>query len=449
MISHANGQPRLYDGSIGFIAVLIVALMLSVSPMALNALGWNYDGLGGAGPTRFHPASYLTVLLFIFIALRDGNPLASAISALGYDFRLALFAIVWVVVFYHGVKNQELPAAGLIDTFLMPMLMLMIFRRLGDITRTRIEAAMHALLAINAVLGLAEFLTGLRLTPYIAGGILITDDWRSTALLGHPLGNALMTGCYIMMLLMGGGTLLHGRTRYAILGLQFSAQVAFGGRASIVLLILFAGVILMIGLFRFLAGARIPLKNIAIIGVLLPVLILGLGGLYELGFFDKFIMRFVEDKGSANARIVMFELFRGFTWTELLLGPPQVNLNYYVHVHKLEFGIESVWIAFSLYYGILPAILFFTGLLFFLFAVMARCQKRGWLVIGYFFLVNTTFLGIAGKSINFTNLIMMLLVLLPAIRLPQRVPNQDRATGEFGAPRFASTVPGQFNRGWR
>jgi hypothetical protein len=449
MTRHVHGQPLRYDGVIGLLALLIIALMLSVSPMALNAIGWNYDGLGAAGPTRFHPSSYLIVLLFLVIALRDGNPLTSVISAVGHDVRLTLFVIIWAVVFYHGVKNQELPAASLIDTFLMPLLMVIIFRRLGTVTRARIEMLMHGLLATNALLGLAEFLTGWRMTPYLAGGILITDDWRSTALLGHPLGNALMTGCYIMLLMMGGGGLLKGRMRYAILGLQFSAMIAFGGRASIVLLLLFAGVVLMIGIFRFLAGARLPLKTFAMIGVLLPVLILGLGGLYELGFFDKFILRFVEDKGSANARVVMFELFRGFTWTELMLGPPQVNLNYYVHVHRLEFGIESVWIAFSLYYGILPTVLFFTGLLFFLFAVMARCQKRGWLVIVYFFLVNTTFLGIAGKSINFTNLMMMLLVLLPAVRVHRNAAPSGAMQQGFEAPGFGSTVPASLNRGWR
>lgn len=434
MIGHDDGYNRRFDGTIGALALLIITLLMTVSPMALNAIGWNYDGLGGAGLTRFHPSSYLIVLLFVLIALCDGNPLASVISALGHDLRIALFAIVWAVVFYHGVKNQDLPAAGLIDTFLMPLLMVLIFRRLGFLTRMRIEMLMHGLIATNALLGLGEFLTGLRLTPYNAGGILITDDWRSTALLGHPLGNALMTGCYIMMLLMGGGRLLQGRLRYAVLGLQFSAMVAFGGRASIVLLILFAGVILLIGIFRFLAGARLPLRNVAIIGVLLPVLIGVLGGLYEFGFFDKFIMRFVEDKGSATARIVMFELFRGFTWTELLLGPPQVNLSYYVHVHKLEFGIESVWVAFSLYYGILPAILFFAGLLFFLCAVLARCQARGWLVIGYFFLINSTFLGIAGKTINFTTLMIMLMVMLPAMRAPVR-------------PRVSATSSGSLPRG--
>jgi hypothetical protein len=93
-------------------------------------------------------------------------------------------------------------------------------------------------------------------------------------------------------------------------------------------------------------------------------------------------------------------------------------LSYYVHIHKLEFGIESVWVAFSLYYGILPAILFFTGLLFYLFSLLAQCQKRAWFVMGYFFLINSTFLGIAGKSINFTTLCLMVLLMLPLLSSP-------------------------------
>ncbi|MGL5447209.1 MAG: VpsF family polysaccharide biosynthesis protein [Rhabdaerophilum sp.] len=415
MTRRQTSSTPVMDSLIAGLALLILGLLLTVSPMALNALGWNYDGVGGAGPTRFHPSTYLAILLFLLIALRDGNPVASILAAFGRDLRLALFAMVWAVVFAHGVVNQDLPAAALIDTFLMPLVMLLSFQRLSENTKRRMEILMHLALAANALLGLGEFISGLRLTPYIAGGVLITDDWRSTALLGHPLGNALLTGCYIMMLLMGGGKWLEGRWRYAMLVLQFGAMVAFGGRASLVLLILFAAIVLALGVFRFLAGGRMQLKHVATIGLLFPLLFGGLGALYELGFFDKFILRFVEDKGSAEARIVMFELFRGFTWTELLLGPQQVNLNYYVHVHKLEFGIESVWIAFSLYYGILPAILFFTGLLFYLFGLLAHCQKRGWFVIGYFFLINSTFLGIAGKTINFTTLSLMLLLMLPAI----------------------------------
>ncbi len=142
-----------------------------------------------------------------------------------------------------------------------------------------------------------------------------------------------------------------------------------------------------------------------------------------MGFFDKLLLRFVEDNGSANARIVMFELFNGFTWPELLFGPPQVNLTYFVHVYRLEFGIESLWVAFLLFYGVVPAIMFLIGFLFFLFGLMARCQARGWVVLGYYFLVNSTFLGIAGKSTSVTTLSLMLLLMLPR-HVPQIAPPQ-------------------------
>ncbi len=90
---------------------------------------------------------------------------------------------------------------------------------------------------------------------------------------------------------------------------------------------------------------------------------------------------------------------------------------------RLEFGIESLWVAFLLFYGVVPAIMFLIGFLFFLFGLMARCQARGWVVLGYYFLVNSTFLGIAGKSTSVTTLSLMLLLMLPR-HVPQIAPPQ-------------------------
>ena len=424
-----------FDTFIHRAAILTCVLMLLISPMALNAIGWNYDGVGGSAPMRFHPASYLVILLFLAITLRDGNPLASMISAFGHDARITLFLVAWLIVFWHGTANQQLPAASLIDTFLLPLLLLLIFKRLQPATRASMARLVHIAFTLNAVLGLGEFLTGLRLTPYVAGGVAITDDWRSTALLGHPLGNALMTGCYATALMLGGGRELQGWQRPAMIGLQFAAMVAFGGRASLVLLVLFGAVALARTIFGFLAGRRLQLRHFTVLAIILPLVLGAIGILVELGFFDKFILRFIEDKGSAEARIVMFELFRGFTLPELLFGPPQAQLGYFVNIYRLEFGIESLWIAFSLYYGILPAILFFTGLLFYILAVMERCQPRAWLIMGYFFVVNSTFLGIAGKTISFANLCLVLLLMLPktstSLARPGNTPYQ---AGQFKGP---------------
>jgi len=190
-------------------------------------------------------------------------------------------------------------------------------------------------------------------------------------------------------------------------------MVAFGGRASLVLLVLALAVVMTKNALRFFAGATLQLRHVALLAFLLPALVGIAGVMFELGVFDKLVLRFIEDKGSANARIVMFELFRGFTIPELLFGPQQQNLAHYVHIYRLEFGIESLWVAFILFYGVLPSLLFFTGLLFYLFALTARCQARAWVVIGYFFIVNTTFLGIAGKTISFAMMCLFLLLLLP------------------------------------
>ena len=145
--SRTSGLDRL----IHRLALLITVVMLLVSPMALTAIGWNYDGIGGSGPTRFHPATYLTVLLFLVMLLRDGNPLASLIGAFGHDLRITLFLVSWLIVFVHGTTNQQLPAASLIDTFLLPMLLLIMFARLEPATKNTMARLIHFAFTANAL----------------------------------------------------------------------------------------------------------------------------------------------------------------------------------------------------------------------------------------------------------------------------------------------------------
>jgi hypothetical protein len=404
------------DRAINALMPVLAVLTVAVSPFALNAIGWNYDGVGGSPATRFHPASYVAVILFLLVLMRSGNPLSGFIAALRHDPFLACYLAGWLILLYHAVQIQKLPAAALVDTFLLPALLLMIVRALAGDTRRRVALVIHALFFLNAIIGIGEFATGLRLTPYVAAGMLITDDWRSTALLGHPLGNALMTGCYTALLILGTGRELQGPARLMMILLQFMAMVAFGGRASLVLLVLFGAYGIGRAVLFFLAGARLKLAHLTLIMLCMPIGLGAIGALTELGYFDKFIYRFIEDKGSANARIVMFELFKDFTWLEFLFGPPQDQLEYLVKQNSLEFGIESLWVAFALYYGLLPSLMFFTGLAMFIASVTSACRTRVVWVLGYFFLVNTTFLGLGGKTVTFANLTLMLLMLAP--RLP-------------------------------
>jgi hypothetical protein len=417
--SPSGSMPRQRTGLdrwIDRIAMLFVLLMLVLSPLTLNSNGWNYDAAGGAGPTRFHPATYTVLVLYLLVSLRHSNPISFTLITFASDIRLALFFVVWAFMSFHAVVLQQMPVATLVDTFLLPMLMLILFRYIQEDVRTRMRSFIHVLFFLNAIIAMGEFATQYRISTFAPADLRIVDGWRASALFGHPLGNSLFTGCYTGLLLMGGAPELKGTKRFITIICQFAAMVAFGGRASLVLLFLFAGYAVTKAIFETLAGRRVHMIHMALLLLAIPALIAIVIALAQAGFFDKLIGRFINDGGSANARIVMFELFRAFTFEEILFGPQSDQLFYEIKKYDLEWGIESLWVSFALFYGILPSILFFAGLTLFIIAVMEQCQFRGWLIYLYFFVVNTTFLGIGGKTVIFSNVILITLLFIPKHR---------------------------------
>src|SRR5438045_1573292 len=91
---------------------------------------------------------------------------------------------------------------------------------------------------------------------YVEEGIELTGDWRSTALLGHPLANAVVTGVYILVLAVGGGRDLPDVLRPMLVVVQLAAMFAFGGRASFVLLVAMLGFLGLQAAWRIAAGKR-------------------------------------------------------------------------------------------------------------------------------------------------------------------------------------------------
>lgn len=410
----AAARPGKLDVLINTLAIIAVLMLMFLSSYGLSALGWDYDSAAGPPHTRFHPSSYVITLAFLLVLIRDGNPLESAFHILRKDMRLTLFFVAWLLLMYQVLLVQGLPIGIGIDTYFMPLLLLVIFDRLDPATRRLLVYILHAGFIANAALGLAEFLGGFRLTKIQLLGVTDQTEWRSSAFFGHPLSNALMTGCYGVMLLAGGGSALSRPIKVLAFLLAHFAMVAFGGRTSLVLLLLADAIALGFFGLRFLAGGKVRLLYLALAGLALPLLPLVGIGLLETGFFDKLAERFVSDSGSARTRIIMFEMFSAFTWLDILLGPPQDKLSYLINVYGIEYGIESTWVAMVYYLGLLPTVAFLTGLLFLLLALVDRCDKRVWFVLLYFFIICSTFLGIAGKTTALSFLFVTVLILMPA-----------------------------------
>ncbi len=401
------------DGRIIGLGLALVAIVfVTISPLALVALGLNYDDAGGSPFEKIHPATMLSVATLGLAALYQRNPLSSLLTALLAFPGTAFFLLMIALLITHSIRVVGLPFTFFFDTFLAPVLVFFLFKDMREGRARRFVWLFHTLMMANAVVGILEFATGLRITPLVASGLVIEDDWRSTALLGHPLANASLTGAYILALALGAARELPRALAVAGFVISSAGMVVFGGRASSVILLI---MLLALGASRaldFVRGKRFKTRAIISALVALPILSLFLAGLAEAGFFDQFIERFFDDQGSADTRVEMFELFKHISWSELLLAPDAKQLATLRTIYGLDFGIESFIISFVLSYGIIPGMAFFAGLFLFCRDVLRSLRPGGAWVLVFFFAVASTSVSLSAKTPLFAVLILMLVVLM-------------------------------------
>jgi hypothetical protein len=120
---------------------------------------------------RRNPASF-------FVALVTKHPGTLA-------FLLATLLVGGIIVL-DGRKG----IATIFDTYLLAIIVALIAAELETSDFTRAEKLIHVLLAANALLGLAEYALNTRIFPFRFDGVALEWDYRSNALLGHPLENA-------------------------------------------------------------------------------------------------------------------------------------------------------------------------------------------------------------------------------------------------------------------
>ncbi|WP_342360449.1 VpsF family polysaccharide biosynthesis protein [Terrarubrum flagellatum] len=393
--------------------IFSVALLFSVSTMLLNLLGYNYEVAGGSLLEKMHPGDLVAVAAFGLLFFSRRHPFRFATDLLARHLGLTIFLAIWFLLLVYLVIVQKSPFTPIIDTFLLPMIIFALFDQQREAISAPLERFLHAFIAINSLLGVFEVVTGWRLIPYTTAGIEITDDWRATALMGHPLANALMTGCYLLALLLQGGTRLSGAWRFLAIGLTSAGMVAFGGRAAMVLLFLFAAPLIALRTVGSLAyGRATPLQ--AAMATLGGLFVVGsVGALASAGAFDRFIARFVEDQGSAKSRVAMFDLFESISWRDLLLGPDPALIDTLKQIEGLEFGIESFWVASTLAYGLIMACITFIGIFIFCRQIVQVSRPSAWWLFAYFFAVASTSVSIAAKTCVLAMLAAMMMVLLP------------------------------------
>jgi hypothetical protein len=420
--------------------LLITGLFLTISTLTLQLYGWQYDDTGGGPLEKFHPATTLTMLVFAYCLMRAGNPFDRFLSVLASHTEILpyLFGIVFMIVY--STRVIGLPFTIFIETFLAPLVLFLLFDGLDDREGKRLARLIHVLLLINAVLGIYEFAAGFRLTPLVVNGEVLTDELRSTALLGHPLANAAVVGCYVLMLALGGGRDLPPAAKFICFTVNMASMIVFGGRAATVFVLVGLALIMArrtVGLF---SGRKFDLGTLKAAVAIVPAMAAGIVVLAESGFFDNFINRLSDDDGSASTRIAMFELFNHIDWRSLILVPDAKQVATWSTIYGLDYGLENFIVAFIFSYGILSTVIFLPSLLLFCWAVTRSIRKGGVWVFVYFFAVALTSLSLSAKGPLFSTLIVLLMILMRRDGSVTPAPQQARHYGARNPRSVAATT---------
>ena len=397
------------------LTALSIFVLFSVSPLVLGGIGFNYETPGGGAYEKIHPGTFLAAFALICRIAAARAPLLTAWKIFTASIGLTFFLGVWLALVTYAIVVLKIPFSPLIDTFLLPLIYAFLLRDMDERSARMLAYLVGGILAANAVIALAEYLTGWRLFTFEAPPGTTADpsrtdlvfdwraslamEWRATALLGHPLQNGMVIGGLIVALASPGANWIPPKIRWPLLGLEMLSMTAFGSRAALVMSLFIAFALLGLRLFLFLLrGDKLNLRAVALAIFCLPLAAIAGMVLNETGFFDRLIERFGSDAGSAQTRITMWELFRPIPFQDFLLGPDQDVVRTWQRMEGLEFGIESFWVGLPLTYGLLMSCLLFGGLAI-LTASIVRLTGRGTAITFlFFFLVASTSSSISGKT---------------------------------------------------
>ena len=412
------------------LTVLMALVLFGMSAMTLSALGVAYDQAGGNFLQKFHPATYLACLALAVRFVARPNPFGWLAEQTARFPGATYFVTTWMVMIVFASVVQQAPISPIIDSFLCSIAFLVLYADADERTRAMLRLALHAFMFVNACIGYFEFVTHMRLTPYVTGGKIILHDYRSTALLGHPLVNSGAAAAYALLLIYGADRSINWFLRLFLIGVQLGALVTFGGRTAIVLCVALGSLRMLRPTIEVLGGGRFDMRIALLAALSAPIGIAAVVFLLQRGTFDGLIERFADDKGSSSARVLIFQLFDYFSFDELLFGPDQQRLATVQNTLGIEYGIESSWFGFLFGYGAFMTFFFLIAFAALMWEYWRRSRPGASALFLYILIQLSSAAGISVKTPMFNQFVILLLVFFcdwPKARLPQGA--QRRAWG--------------------
>lgn len=386
-------RPNLYPPAPTFLRTLFylaVSTLCLLSFETLTTLGWSIESDAAPLLLKLHPALYILgaiTLWAIVVPSRRSRRLLNLTDILLITSSLMACAVAL------------LSGGGLLSYAIVTFLGLA-FMRVAHVyaepaNLARFRWVLESFFVLNSIVALMEFITG----HHLAGSVfdLRTEAFRSTALLGHPLNNAYLTGAVVIII----GTRLafssgHQWANLVKALLHGAAMITFGSRSAIGLLPIFIMLPLLLSRSSKGKGRVSSLRRF----VPLTILLIGLVILWVPNPLTRDLLaRFSNDYGSVNTRSAAIEVIQNLSGRELLIGVPLQDLQIYLTKAGIPVGLESAWLSLTVHLGLLVALPLSAAILI-LFGRAAASKEQGafWSVM-FFMTACSTSMTFGTKSI--------------------------------------------------
>jgi hypothetical protein len=330
----------------------------------------------------------------------SGNPLRELGRSLAHQPAVAVYlGTVLAMAAWSVLRFGASGAAFFIDTLMMPGVLLLLLARLDLDRQRRLFVAVTSVLVLNALIGIVEQLLRVRLEPYTVGeGIVLVEDvFRATALFGHPLTNAALTGFLLFVLYR----LRDPVARLALCLVATAALLSFGGRTALMVNLALLAMLATLDLARHARDEGLTYRQLTGGSLLIVLMLATLVAAVAMGGVGQRIAASLVWDQSAQVRQKSLLVFGQLGWQQLAFGmsPEQIaEAAWNVGIRPPDAAIESFWLVLALQVGIPLTALFGLGLAGF----FVRLARLGGAAVGFgllgFVLVTSTSISLAFKS---------------------------------------------------
>jgi len=390
-----------------------VVSIFTLSSAMLTNWGIHYLTNGGGFYEKLHPATYAVFLASLLLLMRDGDPIAEVNRSLSQSKLVLVYLFCWFCLLVQMFVLDR-PFTVIIDTFLLPVVLCLVIWRLSERQKRWLVWAVHAAILLNVMAGYYEYFSGHRLIPLTLGSVLVLGEWRASAFLGHPLTASGVVAAYVLALVLRPALCPPMTLRVPLIAFSLGSLMAFGGRTALMTVLLILGCLAIFESIKLLRGKRASLLAAIATLCLLFVAIAAIFAAFNLGLFDKMLLRFSSDKGSALARFATFNLLSHFDWSELLLGPNPVRVNALQSQLGLNYGIENFWVSSTVQFGLIHTALMTLGLICFFVEILRRSSRAAWAIVLLIVMIAASSVSFSSKNIQLTQLILLITLLLPS-----------------------------------